>query len=103
MTAQVTMPEVLWRTDYDRTLALLAVLDRPSAVPPPGGVQGVAPFTFVGDNQAKGISDVPALTLHADPAWSAAHWDDDPARRRTTRCWRWRGRSSATPRSSPAR
>jgi renalase len=78
MTAQVTMPEVLWRTDYDRTLALLVVLDRPSAVPPPGGVQGVAPFTFVGDNQAKGISDVPALTLHADPTWSAAHWDDDP-------------------------
>ena len=78
MTARVAMPEVLWRTDYDRTLALLAVLDGPGSVPPPGGVQGVAPFTFVGDNRAKGISDVPALTLHADPAWSLQHWDDDP-------------------------
>ncbi|MCU1361160.1 MAG: hypothetical protein JWN99_2449 [Ilumatobacteraceae bacterium] len=78
-TADVTMPEVLWRTDYDRTLALLAVLDARSAVPEPGGVQGAGPFTFVGDNQMKGISDVPALTLHADPQWSAAHWNDDPA------------------------
>lgn len=76
MTAQVTMPEVLWRTDYDRTLSLLLVLDRPGAVPSPGGLQGVAPFTFVGDNAIKGISDVPALTVHADPAWSDAHWDE---------------------------
>jgi len=79
----VQMPEVLWRTDYDRTLALLAVLDGPSAVPAPGGVQGPAHedpvFQFIGDNQAKGISDVPAVTIHATPAWSAAHWDDPPA------------------------
>lgn len=76
-TAEVAMPEVLWRTDYDRTLALLAVLDRPGSVPAPGGVQDDPSFTFVGDNQAKGISPVPALTLHATPEWSAAHWDDD--------------------------
>ncbi|MGD9997290.1 MAG: NAD(P)/FAD-dependent oxidoreductase [Ilumatobacteraceae bacterium] len=79
VTGEVTMPEALWMTEYDRTLALLAVLDGDAAVPPPGGVQGVAPFTFVADNRAKGISEVPALTLHADPAWSAAHWDDDPS------------------------
>jgi predicted NAD/FAD-dependent oxidoreductase len=79
ITAEVTMPEALWRTDYDRTLALLAVLDGDPAVPPPGGVQGSPPFTFVGDNRAKGISDVPALTLHADPTWSAEHWDLDAA------------------------
>jgi renalase len=78
MTAEVSMPEALWRTDYDRTLALLVVLDGDSAVPAPGGVQDAAPFTFVGDNRAKGISDVGALTLHADPRFSAAHWDDDP-------------------------
>jgi predicted NAD/FAD-dependent oxidoreductase len=78
VTAEVTMPEALWRTDYDRTLALLAVLDGESAVPPPGGVQHHAPFTFVGDNRAKGISELPAITCHADQAWSADHWDDDP-------------------------
>lgn len=76
VSAEVEMPEVLWRTDYDRTIALLAVLDRPSAVPAPGGVQTDPAFTFVGDNYAKGISARPALTLHAEPGWSDAHWDD---------------------------
>jgi len=76
VTAEVAMPEALWRTDYDRTLSLLVVLDGPGAVPPPGGVQDAAGFTFVGDNAAKGASDVPALTLHADPDWSDRHWDD---------------------------
>lgn len=79
VTAEVELPQVLVRTDYDRTLCLLAVLDRPSAVPAPGGLQGVPDLTFVGDNQAKGISAVPALTVHADPAWSAAWWSADRA------------------------
>jgi predicted NAD/FAD-dependent oxidoreductase len=71
-----TLPTVLRSTDYDRTLALLAVLDGPSAVPPPGGVQQPDDtFTFVADNEAKGLSDLPALTLHANPEWSAAWWD----------------------------
>ena len=37
--AGVDFPRELVADDYDRTIALLAVLDRPSAVPPPGGVQ----------------------------------------------------------------
>ena len=79
VTAEVDLPAPLVRTDYDRTLCLLAVLDAPSAVPAPGGLQGVAGLTFVGDNQAKGVSAVPALTVHADPAWSAAWWARDRA------------------------
>ncbi|MEX0847589.1 MAG: NAD(P)-binding protein [Ilumatobacteraceae bacterium] len=78
MSAEVTMPEALWRTQYDTTLSLLAVLDRAGAVRPPGGIQTDPNFTFIGDNVAKGLSTVPALTLHAAPAWSDAHWDDDP-------------------------
>ncbi|MEX2626666.1 MAG: FAD-dependent oxidoreductase [Ilumatobacteraceae bacterium] len=66
--------------DYDRTLALLVVLDGPSAVPPPGGLQAHqlanTPWSFVGDNHAKGISGVPAVTFHAGPEWSEIHWDD---------------------------
>jgi renalase len=77
VSAEVTMPETLFRTDYDRTIALLAVLDGPSAVPEPGGVQDAPGFTFIGDNRRKGISAVPALTMHTDPAWSKAHWDTD--------------------------
>ena len=82
--AQVDLPEALWRTEYDRTIALLAVLDRSSGVPTPGGVQNIpatadgAPgYTFICDNQAKGVSAVPALTMHTDPAWSDANWDTD--------------------------
>lgn len=75
VSAEVAMPEDLWRTDYDRTLCLLAVCDGPTAIPEPGGVQGADGFTFIADNRRKGISDVEAITLHADPAWSEAHWD----------------------------
>jgi predicted NAD/FAD-dependent oxidoreductase len=78
VTSGVSLPERLRGTDYDRTLALLAVLDGPSAVPAPGGVQEPAvPFAFVGDNAAKGVSAVPAVTFHATPAFSEERWDTD--------------------------
>jgi renalase len=78
--AGVDLPRALVTDEYDRTLALLAVLDRPSAVPAPGGVpQPEGIFSFVGDNAAKGISAVPAVTFHAGPAWSEQHWDHDRA------------------------
>jgi predicted NAD/FAD-dependent oxidoreductase len=74
------LPAELRTTDYDRTLALLAVLDRAGDVPPPGGVQEADDvFSFVADNRMKGISAVPALTLHARAEWSLAHWDTDRA------------------------
>lgn len=77
VTTGVELPQDLLLTDYDRTIGLLAVLDGPSAVPAPGGLQNPDDvFSWIGDNQAKGISDIPAITFHANPAWSAAHWDD---------------------------
>jgi renalase len=92
VTSGIDLPDDLLRTEYDRTIGLLAVLDRPGAVPFPGGVQRAATtpndptndstddtssvFSWIGDNAAKGISDVPALTFHADPLWSEQHWDD---------------------------
>jgi predicted NAD/FAD-dependent oxidoreductase len=76
--AGIELEEQLMRTDYDRTIALLATLDRPPTVEHPGGVQNPSDDVgFVGDNQAKGVSALPALTLHASAAWSDAHWDDD--------------------------
>jgi predicted NAD/FAD-dependent oxidoreductase len=78
VTAGVTLPEPLRTLDYDRTLALLAVLDRPAALPPPGALQEPGGnVAFVADNQAKGVSAQPALTLHATAAWSLQRWDDD--------------------------
>ena len=66
---------------YDRTVAALVVLDRPSAVGPPGGLQlDDGPFSFVGDDQAKGISPLPAVTFHASPEVSEQLFDTDEAR-----------------------
>lgn len=63
---------------YKPTMALLVVLDGPSAVPRPGGVQRTERdlFTFIADNQTKGISSVPALTFHVNGPTSQRRWDD---------------------------
>ena len=72
----VDVPTDLQGLDYDRTLCLLAVLDRPPVLPAPGAVQDGDPvFSFLADNARKGVSPLPALTAHAGPAWSLAAWD----------------------------
>ena len=64
--------------EYDRCLAVMAVLDRPPRIPPPGGlVPDSGPLAWLSDNQAKGISPVPSVTLHASAAFSRDHWDHD--------------------------
>ena len=69
----------LRQIDYFHTLALLATLDRPPAVDEPGGEQhSDGPFTFIADNQRKGVSEVPALTAHAAHDYSKRRYDDDP-------------------------
>ena len=80
--AELGIPDELFRREYHRTIGLLTVLDRPSAVPDPGGVQfdpsdADNPFGFIGDNLAKGVSAEPAVTFHATQPWSEEHWDDD--------------------------
>ncbi len=80
--AELDIPDPLFRRQYHRTIGLLTVLDGPSAVPDPGGVQfdaadGDEPFGFIADNAMKGVSAVPAVTFHATQPWSELHWDDD--------------------------
>ena len=65
---------------YDPCLALMALLEGDSPVPVSGGVQIKGePLDWIGDNATKGISDRPALTIHAGPQWSRAHYDDEEA------------------------
>ena len=76
--AEVTLPDALRTIDYDRTLALLAVLDRAPAIPEPGAVQNGDPtFSMIVDNVRKGVSAIPAVTAHASAEVSLARWDDD--------------------------
>ncbi|MCB0965602.1 MAG: FAD-dependent oxidoreductase [Ilumatobacter sp.] len=79
--SDVEFPDEIARRPFRRIVAALVTLDAPSAVPGPGGVQldpadPDAVIGFVADNQQKGISAVPAVTLHAAWAWSEAHWDE---------------------------
>lgn len=71
--------ERLAAMSYHRVIAALVILDRSPALPEPGALQRPdhAIFTFVADNQAKGISDAPAMTFHMSHALSAELWDHD--------------------------
>jgi renalase len=66
---------------YDPCLALMILLDgSPGGVPEPGGMQIKGePLDWIGDNRRKGISAVPAITIHAGPEYSRAHFEDDEA------------------------
>lgn len=74
----IELPEAVRSIDYERTLGLLVTFGgEASVLPPPGGLQNPDDvFSFVGDNVAKGISSRSAVTFHANPRWSAAHFDD---------------------------
>ncbi len=69
----------LTQIEYDPCIAVLAVLDRPAAIPQPGGVQlDSEPIRWLADNTQKGISpDVPTITIHGAPQFSRDHWDMD--------------------------
>ena len=66
--------------EYHPCLAVLAPLDAPAGLPGPGAWRlDTEPVEFVADNQVKGISPVPALTVHADPRTSREWWDRSDA------------------------
>lgn len=62
---------------YECCLAGLATLDAPSRLPEPGGmkVHDGGPAVWVADNGAKGISAVPAVTIHSSHPFALEHWD----------------------------
>ena len=68
--------------DYDPCFTVMLVLDRPSLLPEPGAIQfggdAAGPVAWVADNHRKGISPVPALTVHATGPFSREHFDVPP-------------------------
>jgi predicted NAD/FAD-dependent oxidoreductase len=56
----------------------MAVLKGQSNIPQPGFIRfDSGPIGWIADNQAKGISAVSAVTIHATPAYSSEHWEVD--------------------------
>jgi hypothetical protein len=74
-------PEIRVRLEgiqYERCLAVMAVLAGQSRLAPPGGLApDDGPIAWIADNQLKGISAEPAVTIHATHAFSLEHWDRD--------------------------
>ena len=63
---------------YERCLAVMAVLAGPSRLAPPGVLApDDGPIAWIADNHLKGISAEPAVTIHATHAFSLEHWDHD--------------------------
>ena len=62
---------------YDPCFALMVALDGPAALPEVGWARpDGGPLGWIADNAAKGITEGPsALTLHATPEFSRAHFD----------------------------
>ena len=61
---------------YERCFAVMAELNQPSGLPAPGGLAPAAgDVAWIADNQRKGISARPAVTIHGTPAFSMAHWE----------------------------
>ena len=70
--------EQLAAVEYEPCMAVMVVLNGESNIPQPGFLRlASGPIAWIADNQAKGISSAPAVTIHAAPAFSLEHWDDD--------------------------
>jgi renalase len=72
---------------YARCIAVLAVPDAPPALPHRGALRlGSEPIEWLADGVAKGISDRPAVTIHAGPRTSLERWDAPPDEVGTALC-----------------
>lgn len=64
---------------YHRCIAVLALLEKPSNIPAPGGIALEDNYvSWLADNHQKGISpDGYAVTLHASTSFSDDYWESD--------------------------
>jgi len=66
---------------YDPTISLAVAVDRKVRISASGGRQlSEGPvWSFIGDNQAKGASGQPVITMHSTPGFAASRFDRDTA------------------------
>ncbi|MEX1288543.1 MAG: FAD-dependent oxidoreductase, partial [Acidimicrobiia bacterium] len=66
--------------DYDACLAVMAHLNGPSGLPDGHATPDDGVVAWVADNQHKGTSPLPAITIHSTPEFAAEHLESDPER-----------------------
>jgi predicted NAD/FAD-dependent oxidoreductase len=81
--SEITLSEAdraaLTAIDYDPCWAVMATLRTPPRLPDPGGLAlETGPVAWLADNQRKGLSQKPAVTIHASAAFSRENLDNDP-------------------------
>jgi renalase len=70
--------QALEAIECEPCIAVLAVLAGPADLPEPGAIDPAAgPIDWMADNQRKGVSATPAVTIHATAAFSREHWRAD--------------------------
>jgi predicted NAD/FAD-dependent oxidoreductase len=77
--SSITIPaplgSVLEAIRYNACLAVMARLDGPPGLPDGHLTPDTGPIAWIGDNAHKGVSPVPAVTLHSTPEFAARHLD----------------------------
>jgi predicted NAD/FAD-dependent oxidoreductase len=71
---------LLDEVEYDPCLAVMARLDGPSGLPAGHLSLPDGPIAWIADNHHKGVSAVPAVTIHSTPGFAADHLEEDPGR-----------------------
>ena len=70
--------QALEAIEYEPCLAVMAMLTGPAELPEPGAVDPAdGPIDWMADNYRKGVSAVPAVTIHATAAFSRDYWEVD--------------------------
>lgn len=77
--SQISLPTLQRATlepmHYERCIAVMLWLSEPLSLPNNALYASTSTLSWLGDNTSKGLCDVPALTLHGAPGWSAANWE----------------------------
>jgi len=81
-TGNITVPTDkqarLNRIQYESCIAVMAILDGPAAIESPGAIAlEDGPIAWITDNLQKGVSKIPAVTIHASGDFSAEHLNHD--------------------------
>jgi len=80
VTLEAELLQRLKGVKYDPVIVSMAVLDGPSGLPEPGGLaqaDPMSPIAWLADNQQKGISAVPAVTIQGTAHFSRSQWKND--------------------------